>query len=101
LYVDTIPKFKGGAGYLNRFIRQNLKWPDNTEDVQGTVLVSFVVLSDGNIANVKIEKPLFPAFDAEAIRLVKSMPKWVPGKVGNKVVDIKMYFPVDFNVINE
>ncbi len=101
LYVDTIPKFKGGAGYLNCFIKQNLKWPDNTEDVQGTVLVSFVVLSDGNIANVKIEKPLFPAFDAEAIRFVKSMPKWVPGKVGNKVVDIKMYFPVDFNVINE
>jgi periplasmic protein TonB len=101
LYVDTIPKFKGGASYLKRFIKQNLKWPDNTEDVQGTVLLSFVVLSNGNIANVKIEKPLSSAFDAEAIRLVKSMPKWVPGKVGHKVVDIKMYFPVDFNVVNE
>ena len=101
LYVDSIPRFPGGANGLEHFLEKNLKWPDPTLDVAGYVLLSFVVLSDGHIANVKIEKPLFPAFDAEAIRLVKSMPKWVPGKVGNKVVDVKMYFPVDFNVVNK
>jgi TonB family protein len=82
-------------------MKQNLKWPDNIEDVQGTVLISFVVLTNGNLAEVKIEKRLFPAFDAEALRVVKSMPKWMPGRIGNKAVDVKMYFPVDFYVVNE
>jgi protein TonB len=80
-------------------MKQNLKWPDNTEDVQGTVLISFVVLKNGNLSEVKIEKSLYPLFDAEALRVVKSMPKWVPGKIGNKEVDVKVYFPVDFYVV--
>lgn len=101
IYVDSIPRFIGGRDRLILFMKKNLKWPDNTEDVQGTVLMSFVVLSNGKVVDIKIEKSLFPAFDAEARRLIESMPKWVPGKIGSKPVDVKMYFPIDFYIVNK
>ena len=101
LNVDCIPKFQCGSNCLQRFIKQNLKWPDNAQDVEGIVLISFVVLANGILDDIKIEKPLSPEFDAEAMRMIKRMPRWEPGKVGKKVVDVKIYFPVDFYVINE
>ena len=96
LYTDKLPKFQGGFDKLKSFLKQNLKWPDNSSDIQGTVLLSFIVSANWNITHIKIEKSLSKVFDDEANRVVNLMPKWVPGKVGNNNVDVKMYFPIDF-----
>jgi periplasmic protein TonB len=96
LYTDKLPEFKGGFDKMKLFLKQNLKWPDRYTDIQGTVLLSFIVTVDGDIANIKIEKSLSKAFDEEAKRVVKLMPKWIPGKVGNNKVAVKIYLPIDF-----
>lgn len=100
LYVDKLPKFNGGSEKLKSFLTQNLKWPDNGMDVQGTVLLSFIVSDKGNITNIKVEKSLSKVFDDEAKRVIKLMPKWIPGKLDNNNVNVKMYFPIDFKISN-
>jgi protein TonB len=101
LYADRLPNFNGGIDKLKPFLKQNLKWPDNITDVQGTVLLSFIVSADGNITNIKIEKSLSKVFDDEAKRVVKLMPKWIPGQVGNSNVNVKIYLPIDFFIRDE
>jgi periplasmic protein TonB len=95
-YTDKLPEFKGGADKIKSFLKQNLKWPDRFTDIQGTVLLSFIVTVDGDIVNIQIEKSLSNAFDEEAKRVVKLMPKWIPGSVGNNKVPVKIYFPIEF-----
>jgi protein TonB len=96
LYTDKLPRYPGGVGKLKLLLRENLKWPVNGPDAQGTVLLSFIVSSDGTISDIKVEKSLTKEFDDEAKKVVSLMPKWIPGKIGNNNVDVKMYFPVDF-----
>jgi protein TonB len=100
IYADKFPQFKGGFAKIKLFLKQNLKWPDNSTDIQGTVLLSFIVSVEGGITSVKIEKSLSPKFDEEAKRVVKLMPKWVPGKVGQNNVNVKVYFPIEFAINN-
>ena len=100
LYVDKLPQFKGGPNQLKLFLKHNFHWPDGYLDVQGTVLTSFIISSDGIVKNVKVEKSLNQEVDDEAIRVISSMPKWIPGRVSNKNVDVKMYLPFDL-FINE
>lgn len=95
-YTDKLPEFKGGADKLKSFLKQNLKWPDRFTDIQGTVLLSFIVTVDGDIVKIKVEKSLSDAFDEEAKRIVKLMPKWIPGSMGNNRVPVKIYFPIEF-----
>ena len=95
LMADELPIFKGGKNKLQEYLNENLKWPDQI-DVNGTVLVSFIVRSDGSINDIKIEKNLQIDCDKEALRVIKLMPKWKPGKLHGKSVDIIMYFPIRF-----
>jgi periplasmic protein TonB len=98
LNVDKIPRFPGGVNALSAFLSKNLKYPDKAIDVQGTVLLSFVVLKNGRISNLIIEKSLLKKFDGEAKRVIGLMPKWIPGEIDNKQVDVKLYFPIDFSI---
>lgn len=79
---EESPEFIGGEEALLRWINQNVKYPQIAKDnhVTGKVMVSFVVDVDGTINDVKVVRPVDPALDKEAIRVVKSMPKWKPGK---------------------
>ena len=99
LYVDEIPKFKGGNQKLKEFIDHNIQWPGEF-DGQGTVLTSFVVTKKGNVSNIKIEKGLCDECNAEAIRLIKLLPEWIPGKVNFQNVDVLMYLPIKFKIEN-
>ena len=99
LYVDEMPKYEGGHQKLKEFIDYNIQWPGEF-DGQGTVLTSFVVTKKGNISNVKIEKGLCIKCDAEAIRLIKLLHKWIPGKVNFQNVDVLMYVQIKFKIEN-
>ena len=93
--VEQMPSFEGGAVALMSYIRKTLKFP--AEDCgQGRVIVSFVVEKDGSISNVKVLRSLHKDLDAEAVRVVKSMPKWKPGSQLGKTIRTQYTLVVEF-----
>lgn len=96
MVVEDMPEFPGGMGALSQFIATNLHFPSNDEVVAGRVIVQFVVRKDGTVDNVKIVRSIAPAYDAEAIRVVKMMPKWKPGKQRGVPVNVRFTLPISF-----
>ena len=99
IYCDfpyTYPSFPGGQEALLQYLKENVQWPDTESCVQGRVIVSFVVETDGSLSGIKVVKSLDPLFDKEALRIVKSMPKWIPGTQNGQLVRIKYTIPVIF-----
>jgi TonB family protein len=90
--VEVIPEFPGKEDGLKTFLSAKLRYPDIAAEnnIQGTVIVRFIVMKDGSIDDIKIVQPLDPACDREVIRLVKSMPKWTPGM--QKGVPVAVWF---------
>ena len=90
--VEEMPSFLGGQGAMFEFIANNIQYPIVAEEngVQGRVLVSFVIKKDGLLSNVRVVKSVDPALDKEAVRLIKSMPKWSPGKENGQFVNVKI-----------
>ncbi|MBR2261997.1 MAG: TonB family protein [Paludibacteraceae bacterium] len=96
--VDEAPQFPGGKEALMTFIKKNLRYPFSGDVCfQGKVYVSFVVEKDGSITNVEVERGIDPAVDKEAVRLVKSMPKWKPGIQKGEAVRCRSFLPISFN----
>ncbi len=98
--VEEMPQFPGGMQALMNWIGSNTKYPAEavTKGIQGKVFVSFVVNSEGVIENAKIERSVDPALDAEAIRVISSMPSWIPAKQKGKPVSASMTIPINFNL---
>lgn len=98
--VDEMPQFPGGPSALFEFISKNIQYPKEAEDanLQGRVIVSFVVEKDGSVSNAKVVRPIDPLLDAEALRVVNSMPKWIPGKQNGEAIRIKYTVPVTFRL---
>lgn len=98
--VEEMPSFPGGQGALMYFISSNLAYPATAREsmIQGRVIVGFVVERDGSISNVKVSRSVDPALDKEAMRVVKSMPKWKPGKQNSSAVRVKYTVPVIFRL---
>jgi periplasmic protein TonB len=98
--VDSLPQFPGGDLAMRRFIVNNIKYPEQAikNNITGIVYVRFRIKHDGNIDNIQLIKGVNPLLDAEAIRLVKLMPKWKPGKYKNKNVPILFNLPINFNL---
>ncbi len=96
--VEEMPEYPGGMNVLMKFIADNLKFSAQakTDKVQGTVEVNFVINSYGKVENVKVTKEVHPELDAEAIRLIGSMPDWKPGKLNGKGVDVSYTMPIQF-----
>ena len=86
--VEQMPQFPGGEAALIKYIQKNLKYPQGQEDVEGKVLFQFVVKKNGKIGEVKVLSVLGKDFDQEAIRVVKSLPKFKPGRQNGKAVDV-------------
>lgn len=97
-YVETIPEFSGGTDSMYSFLKAQLRYPvmAQTNKIQGTVLAEFVIEKDGTIGNVKILISLSPDCDEEALRVIKLMPKWNPGKQLGKPVRSYYTLPVRF-----
>ena len=98
--VEQMPKFPGGDAALMRYLSENIKYPVVAQEngVQGRVTVSFVVERDGSISDVKIVRSVDPSLDREAQRVVRSMPKWIPGKQNGSAVRVKYNVPVQFRL---
>lgn len=105
-YVDTsiftifeeAPSFPGGDDGLMTFLMSNLSYPQlaKDHDIQGTVILSFVVSSSGKIGNISVLKGIGGGCDEEAVRVVSIMPDWIPGKQNGKPVNILFTFPIRF-----
>lgn len=98
--VDEMPSFPGGLNGLMTFLAQNMVYPVTAQEngVQGRVTVSFVVETDGFITDVEVARSVDPFLDREAMRIVKAMPKWTPGKKDGKPVRVKYTVPVVFRL---
>ncbi|MBR5747839.1 MAG: energy transducer TonB [Prevotella sp.] len=98
--VDEMPQFPGGSQSMLEYLSKNIKYPVVAEEngVQGRVIVTFVVERDGSITNEKIVKSVDPSLSKEAIRVVKSMPHWIPGRQKGSAVRVKYTVPVTFKL---
>ncbi len=98
--VEQMPSFPGGPSALMQYLASNIKYPVVAEEngVQGRVIVTFVVEKDGSITDVRVVKSVDPSLDKEATRVVKSMPKWIPGKQNGSAVRVKYTVPVTFRL---
>ena len=98
--VEEMPSFPGGQGALMQYLASNIKYPVVAQEngVQGRVIVSFVVERDGSISDVKVARSVDPSLDREAQRVVKSMPRWSPGKQNGSTVRVKYTVPVVFRL---
>jgi len=98
--VDQMAEFPGGMNALNRCIRENLRYPEEAakNNIQGTVVVQFAVMKDGSVDKVTVYAKAHPLLDAEAVRVVKLLPKWNPGKIKGKEVNSYFIIPVAFTL---
>lgn len=98
--VEVPPTFPGGEGQLRAWLASNTKYPPVAEDngIQGRVIVQFVVERDGSVSNVNVVRGVDPSLDKEAARVVRSMPKWTPGKQNGQAVRARFNVPVVFKL---
>ena len=98
--VEQMPMFPGGDAALMGYLRDNMHYPTVAAEngVQGRVVVGFVVERDGSITDVNVLRSVDPSLDREAVRVVKAMPKWTPGKQNGSAVRVKYQVPVTFRL---
>lgn len=98
--VDVMPQFPGGDVELLKYIAKNVEYPQESQSKgeQGRVICSFVVASDGSLRSFKVVRGVTPLLDKEAIRVLKTMPRWTPGTNGGKPVAVKYTVPITFKL---
>ena len=98
--TDWMPSFPGGMGALMQYLKNSIDYPIEAlkENIGGRVVVAFIVEKDGSLSDVRIAKSVHPLLDAEAIRVVSSMPKWNPGLENGNPVRVKYVLPVTFSL---
>lgn len=99
--VETMPEFPGGETNLRQFLATNLKYPkeDKKSGYSGKVVIEFIVDKNGDVKNHRIAKSSgSETLDAEAMRVIKMMPSWTPGKVGEEPVIVRYMLPIIFTL---
>ena len=99
--VEQMPQFPGGETELFKFLKNNVNYPKMSKElgITGTVFVEFIVNTDGTMADIKIAKGVSSDIDKEALRIVGSMPRWIPGSQRNKPVSVGMRLPIRFTLM--
>jgi len=99
IFIEQAPQFPGGPEALKFFIRNNLKYPVDAinRKIQGTVVLSFVVETDGSVKRIIISKNVDPVLDFEAVRIIASMPLWQPGRSKGKPIATMIVLPIVFS----
>jgi TonB family protein len=94
------PEFKGGMEGLMKFLTDNIKYPEKakTDNVSGKVFISFIISKSGKVKDAKVVKGENDLLNAEALRVIKSMPDWTPGTKGGKKADVEMTLPINFQL---
>lgn len=98
--VEESPKFPGGEKEMYNWLSRNIRYPEMAQqnNIQGRVTVQFVVEKDGSIGEVKVVRGKDPDLDKEAVRVVKSMPKFIPGKMNGQAVRVWYTLPINFKL---
>ena len=101
--VEQMPSFPGGQSAMIKFIADSLRYPSVvcTASVEGRIVVRFVVDCEGNILNPSVFRGIDPLLDKEAIRVIKLMPKWIPGRQNGKPVCVIYNVPIRFKLYEE
>jgi TonB family protein len=96
--LEQKPEFKGGIGGLMKWIAEHTNYPKEAKKkgITGKVFVQFVIERDGSVSNVKLARKVNPLLDEEAVRVIKMMPKWKPGKQRGKPVRVMYQIPINF-----
>jgi periplasmic protein TonB len=96
--VDVMPEFPGGNAALLKYIAETTVYPKEAKEkgIQGKVLTRFMVKKDGSVSDVSILQGVNPALDNEAIRVVKTLPKFTPGKLNGKTVPVWFVIPISY-----
>ncbi len=96
--VEEMPEFPGGELALRKFLAEAVQYPFVAQEngIEGKVYVTFVVDKDGSVSNAQVMRSVHPALDAEALRVVNSLPKWKPGKQGGEFVRVSFSVPINF-----
>ena len=95
--IEVMPEFKGGMDAMIKYMGENINYPKET-NLSGVVYIGFVIDEKGNVTDVSVVKSAAESLDKEALRVVKAMPKWTPGKDKGKNVKVKMTLPVSFKM---
>ena len=100
IHYEMQPEFPGGVKALMDYLKANLRYPKEAKErgIQGRVIVQFIVEEDGTLTEGKVMTPVDPQLDAEAIRIMRSMPKWEPGETRGKPIRMRFTFPVTFRL---
>jgi periplasmic protein TonB len=98
--VEQMPEFPGGQGELGKYLSRNLRYPESASSrgIEGVVYLSFVVATDGSISDINVMKGIDRDCDAEAVRVVKKMPPWKPGKQSGRAVTVRFSLPIRFKL---
>ena len=98
--VEQMPSFPGGPAELMKWLSSHVQYPAIAIEscIQGTVIVAFIVEPDGSVSNAKLVRSIDPCIDQEALRVVRQMPKWKPGKQNGAAVRVKYNVPVIFKL---
>lgn len=101
--VDEMPVFPGGEQAMMKYIAENIKFPQEAKDkeIAGRVFLAFVVEKDGSVSNVEVKRGIGGGCDDEAVRVVKAMPKWKPGKQKGEPVRVSYMLPVNFKLTDD
>jgi TonB family protein len=97
---ETMPSYPGGPAALMKYLSETVKYPAAAykNKIEGRVIVSFIVKRDGQLSNAEVVRSVSPELDAEALRVVKGMPKWIPGKQDGKPVNVRYTVPLTFRI---
>ena len=100
MVVEKMPEFPGGTAALMAYLTKNIKYPPvcRENNIQGRVLIQFIVNRDGSIVDPEVVKSVNPYLDKEALRVISTMPKWSPGEQRGKPVRVKFTVPVNFKL---
>lgn len=100
MVVEQMPEFPGGMSACLKFLADHVAYPKEAAEkkIQGRVIVQFVVMKDGSIANARVLRAVDPLLDAEALRVIGLMPKWKPGTQRGQAVNVKFTMPVTFRL---
>ena len=98
--VETQPSFPGGFGALMKYLSTNIRYPEEAErlHIQGRVVCTFVVRKNGAVSDVKVKQSVDPQLDGEAVRVIRRMPKWIPGKRNGEDEDVGYTLPITFKL---
>jgi len=98
--VETMPQFPGGEQAPEFRFNENIKYPVIAQEngIQGRVICQFVVNTDGSIVDIQVVRGVDPSLDKEAVRVIQSMPKWIPGKQRGKPVRVRFTLPINFKL---